>query len=233
MERVLEPCVRNEQGSWFSMKYGRFALAALLFGLMAAPPRAAYAPVGAEASGLAPAGPEVASVVAAGTLLPFDHVWSLIQKYSARHASPFSPELVACLFWEESGFRMVSSPSSPAVGLGQVLPTTLTAVNRRFGTRFTPEQLVTSPDASVESAILVLKMAWDWKPDKTRALKLYAGSVKNLYPVEKWLAGEAAMMEGRHPMAAAGGWDWWTRKHRVRALEMCGQPGHDPETVLQ
>jgi hypothetical protein len=195
---------------------------------MAATPRAALAPVGARA-----AAPDAERLgPSADAPLPFDQVWGLIQKYSARHESPFTPELVACLFWEESGFRLVASPSSPAVGLGQVLPSTLTAVNRRFGTRFTPQDLVTSPDASVEASILVLKLAWEWRPDKMRALKLYAGAVKNLHVVRKWLAGEAAMLAGRHPLAAAGGWDWWALQHRARALELCAQPGHDPWTVL-
>lgn len=214
------------------MRFGRIALAAVLFGLMAASPRAALAPVGDRSGSGTDRATEPVSTTRAGDALPFEMVWSLIQKYSSRHASPFSPELVACMFWEESGFRLVGSPTSAAAGLGQIMPSTLEAVNRRYGTRFTREDLITSPDASVEAAILVLKLAWEWKADKMRALRVYAGAVDNVFVIRKWLAGEAAMLEGRHPLAAAGGWDWWARKHRVRALEICAQPGHDPQTVL-
>lgn len=166
------------------------------------------------------------------TMAPFQDMWALILKYRHKHASHFSPELIACLFWEESAFRMVEHPLSGAVGYGQVLPSTLRAVNKRFGTNFTPNDLLTSRDASVEASVLALELAWEWKRDKANALAAYAGGAPNQHVVRKWLAAEAAMQKGRIPFGNSFGVQEYVEHHQIRALRMVSQPGFDPQVIF-
>jgi hypothetical protein len=164
--------------------------------------------------------------------VPFDQMWTLILKYQQLHNSHFSPELIACLFWEESGFRMVEHPLSHAAGFGQVLPSTLRAINKRYGTAFTTRDMLTSPEASVEAAILALELAWDWKRDKAGALAAYAGGSSNQHIVHKWLAAEAAMQNGRIPYGRSFGMQTIIEQHQIRALRLCSQPGFDPQVIF-
>ena len=164
--------------------------------------------------------------------LAFETMWSLILKHQRARHSHFSPELIACLFWEESGFRMVEHPRSGAVGFGQVLPITLVSINKKFGTQFTPADLLRSPDASVEASVLALELAWEWKHDKVKALYAYAGGVRHNTIVHKWLTAEAAMKQGKIPYAASFGMDAWVRDSQIRALRVCSQPGYDPQVIF-
>lgn len=166
------------------------------------------------------------------TMMPFEDMWALILKYQRKHASHFSPELIACLFWEESAFRMVEHPLSGAVGFGQVLPSTLRAVNKKFGTNFTPNDLLTSRDASVEASVLALELAWEWKRDKVNALAAYAGGAPHQHIVRKWLAAEAAMQKGRIPFGNSFGVQAYMEHYQIRALRMVSQPGFDPQVIF-
>jgi hypothetical protein len=155
-------------------------------------------------------------------------VWPLILDFHRHRRSHFSPELVACIFWEESGFRLVRNPDSAAAGFGQVLPATLRAVNKRFGTSFVPSDLMTSPAASAEASILALELAWEWKQNKRRALHAYAGGEQYDSIVTKWLAAESAMRSGRVGRASLRDLDGPGQRHLLRALRICSQPGFNP-----
>ena len=168
----------------------------------------------------------------APAMAPFQDMWALILKYQRKHSSHFSPELIACLFWEESGFRMVEHPVSGAMGFGQVLPSTLRAVNKRFGTDFTPSDLLTSREASAEAAVLALELAWEWKRDKAEALAAYAGGASNQRIVRRWLAAESAMLQGRIPYGSSFGLQSYVEHHQIRALRLVSQPGFDPQIIF-
>lgn len=164
--------------------------------------------------------------------LSFQDMWALIVKHQRARSSHFSPELLACLFWEESGYRLIEHPISHASGYGQVLPANLDSINKRYGTNFTKQDLLTSPDASTEAAILMLEMAWDWKHDKVQALYVYAGAGGNRSVVHKWLAAETKLREANSPFVAALSMDWLLRNHKINAMRLCSQPGFDPQTIF-
>jgi len=155
-------------------------------------------------------------------------VWPLIVESQRHRRSPFSPELVAAIFWEESAFRLVRNRQSNAAGFGQVVPSTLKAVNRRFGTKFVPADLVTSPAASVEASILALELAWEWKRDKLAALRVYAGGPTQDHVIRKWLAAETAMRRGREAGPVPRDITGPELLHVLRGLRLCSQPGFDP-----
>lgn len=184
---------------------------------------------------LSPCGADCTSATrrpAGARILSFSEMWTLINKYRRAHNSHFSPELIASIFWEESGFRMVEHPQSRAVGFGQVLPSNLPGINRRFQKNFTKADLLTSPEASVEASILALEMAWEWKRDKVGALHAYAGGDRNKHVVRKWLAAEAAFIPAHVPYADLVGMDWLVRLRVVNALRLCSQPGFDPQILF-
>lgn len=165
-------------------------------------------------------------------MMPFPDMWALICKYQSLHHSHFSPELIAALFWEESGFRMVEHPVTHASGFGQVLPSTLSAVNKRFGMNFTTQDMITSPDASVHASVLALELAWEWKRDKAGALSAYAGGARNQHIVHKWLAAESAMRKGRIPYGTSFGMGSFVEQYQIRALRLCSRPGFDPQAIF-
>ncbi len=163
----------------------------------------------------------------------FQYVWTLLLKHQRARASHFSPELLACLMWEESGFRLVENQTSGALGFGQILPSTLREVNKRYKTNFTRAQLLSSPDASVEATVLTLEMMWAWKKNKRDALIAYAGGMRNYNSVRKWLAAEPQMLQARwadaslisHTRANASA-------QMVNALKICSQSGFEPEVLF-
>lgn len=160
----------------------------------------------------------------------FAQVWTLINRAQRERVSHFSPEIVACLMWEESGFRLVENPQSHALGFGQVMPSTLNAINKRFKTNLTRNSVLTSPEASVQATLLSLELAYEWKKDKVEALVAYAGGIRNYGVVRKWLAAEPKMIQARwadastvsmlRPNAAA---------QMITAMRICSQPGFDPQ----
>lgn len=159
----------------------------------------------------------------------FSQVWTLIVKSQRAHASHFTPELVACLIWEESGFQLVENAHSHALGFGQVMPSTLDGINKRYKTNFTRTQVLTSPDASVEATVLALELAYEWKQDKTGALLAYAGGMQNYRVVQKWLAAEPGMIQARWMDASSsGGLRANAAAQLAAAMRPCSQPGHDP-----
>lgn len=164
---------------------------------------------------------------------PFDQVWHLILKHQRTHASHFSPELVACLMWEESGYRLVENDQSRALGFGQIMPATLSAINKRFKTNFSRTDLLTSPDKSVEATILALELAYSWKRNKVAALVAYAGGFQNYRTVAKWITAEPEMVKAR----AAYSWSArlataHSETEIVDALHLCSQPGFHPQVLF-
>lgn len=160
----------------------------------------------------------------------FAEIWAWIEYDQRIRLSHFSPELVACLMWEESGFRLVENPQSHALGFGQVMPSTLAAVNRRFNTTFTRTTLLTSPEASVQATLLALEVAYDWKKNKVGALVAYAGGTQNYGAVKKWLAAEPKMIQARwaeNSKASALRPD--ASLEMIAAMKTCSQPGFDPQ----
>ena len=163
----------------------------------------------------------------------FREIWSLILKYQRQRSSHFSPELIACLMWEESGFRLVENPQSHTLGFGQVRPDTLNAINKRYKTNFTRTSLLTSSDASVEATVLALEVAWDWKKEKVGALFAYAGGIRNFDAVRRWLTAEPQMLRARLPYSAGwNGTDATTSNQIVDALHICSQPGFHPQELF-
>jgi len=217
------------------MRLKIFCAAIFLLGALVLLPRATFA---AEPDTHAAALSEVRA--ARGSVAPsalpamtsFQEMWTLILQARRKHASHFSPELIACLFWEESAFRLVKHPVSGAAGFGQVLPSTLRAVNKRFGTNFTPADLMTSREASVEASVLALELAWEWKHDKVKALAAYAGGASNQRIVRKWLTAEAVMLQGRVPYGKSFGMQAYVQSRQVGALRLCSQPGFDPQLIF-
>lgn len=165
--------------------------------------------------------------------LGFAEMWSLIVKYHHKHSSHFTPELVACLFWEESGFRLVEHPRSHAAGYGQVLPSSLRQVNRHYGTAFSRTGLLTSPEESVEASILALELAWTWKRDKVQALFGYAGG-RNARAVIRWLVAEPELLKARVPYSFTPQVPPPAVQQQViRGMRGCSPPGFDPRILFQ
>lgn len=166
--------------------------------------------------------------------LAFATVWPLIVKYQKVYASHFTPEMIACVFWEESGFRLIEHPDSHALGFGQVLPANLREINARYGTNFTRLGLLTSPGQSVEAGILALEMAWDWKGQKVNALYGYAGGFQNYPAVYRWITGEPKLAGiGLTNGSGADLQNPSVQAQVVRALKACSQPGFHPEQLFE
>lgn len=164
---------------------------------------------------------------------PFDEVWALIQKHQRAHKSHFTPELVACLMWEESGYRLVENDQSRALGFGQVMPATLAAINKRFKTKFTRNDMLTSPDKSVEATILALELAYSWKRNKVAALVAYAGGFQNYRTIAKWITAEPRMIQARAAgVQSANQVSSHAKPAIVDALHLCSQPGFHPQTIF-
>ncbi len=164
----------------------------------------------------------------------FSEIWSLIVKYQRARTSHFSTELIACLMWEESGFRLVENPESHALGFGQILPSTLAEINKRYKTNFSRTQLLASPDASVEATVLALEMMWTWKKNKSGALVAYAGGMRNYNAVRKWLAAEPKMVQARwHVAARLPQTRASAQQQLIDALAVCSQPGFDPRATFE
>lgn len=132
--------------------------------------------------------------------------------------------------WEESGFRLVENPGSHALGFGQVMPSTLDAINRRYKTTYTRAQVLKSPETSVIVTLLALEIAYDWKKDKVKALEAYAGGSRNSGSVRKWLAGESKMIQARWADASTVSMLRPNASTQmIAALKLCSQPGFDPQ----
>lgn len=158
----------------------------------------------------------------------------MVEKYQAIQPSHFSPELVTCLLWEESGFRLVENAQSHALGFGQVMPSTVSAINRRYKTSFTRTQVLTSPDASVEVTLRALELAYEWKKDKIGALRAYAGGgAQNDAIVHKWLAAEPRMIQARWMDASVmAAMRTRSATQMISAMGMCSQPGYEARNVF-
>lgn len=162
----------------------------------------------------------------------FQEVWALIIKHQRARASHFTPELVACLMWEESGFRLAENPKSHALGFGQLLPSTLGAVNKRYNTRFTRTQVLSVPEASVEATVLALELAWSWKKNKLDALTAYAGGTRNYKAVRRWIAAEPVMIQAGMPAVEDQLILIESQGSLIRGLQICSQPGFDPRKLF-
>lgn len=168
-----------------------------------------------------------------GKTYSFYEVWSLVAKYQAIQSSHFSPELVTCLMWEESGFRLVENVQSHALGFGQVMPSTLNAINRRYKTSYTRTQVLTSPDASVQVTLRSLELAYEWKKDKVGALVAYAGGTQNNAIVQKWLAAEPRMIQARWTDASVmAAMRSRSTAQMISAMGMCSQPGYEARAAF-
>jgi len=163
----------------------------------------------------------------------FNEVWNLILKHQRAHASHFSPELVACLMWEESGYRLVENNQSHALGFGQIMPSTLGEINKRYKTAFTRADMLTSPDKSVQATVLALELMYSWKKTKVAALVAYAGGFQNYRTIAKWITAEPKMIEARTP-APSG--TYLVTSHSepkmMDALHLCSQPGFHPKMIF-
>lgn len=163
----------------------------------------------------------------------FDEVWPLILKHQRIHKSHFSPELVACLMWEESGYRLVENDQSHALGFGQIMPSTLAEINKRFKTAFTRNDMLTSPDKSVQATVLALELAYSWKKNKVAALVAYAGGHQNYRTIAKWISAEPLMIEARTPRPPS---TFLVTSHSepmmMDALHLCSQPGYHPKILF-
>ncbi len=163
----------------------------------------------------------------------FSEIWTLIENYRRVHRSHFSAELIGCLIWEESGFRLAENPTSGALGFGQILPSTLREVNKRYKKTFTRAQLLTAPEASVEATVLTLELMWAWKKEKTASLLAYAGGMRNYNSVRKWLTAEPLMLQARWAeRAPAADTRGAANAQMVNALKICSQPGFDPKVLF-
>lgn len=193
------------------------------------------------ANAQSPSMQNIAPAVALGKTSPsnpnkiysFPEIWTLINKHQRARASHFSPELVACLMWEESGFRLVENRESGALGFGQILPSTLREINKRYKTNFTRAQLLASPDANVEATVLALELMWNWKKEKTAALLAYAGGNRNYNAVRKWLAAEPHLIRARwHDASLVSFAREKSSAQIVDALKLCSQPGFDTHSLF-
>lgn len=163
----------------------------------------------------------------------FSEVWPLILKYQRAYGSHFSPELIACLIWEESGFRLIENPKSGAMGFGQILPATLRGINARYRTNLTRTALLTSPDASVQATVLTLEIAWNWKKEKTNALLGYAGGMRNYNSVRKWVTGEQQLLRANIANASVEDFsNAQIQNQLAAAMRICSQPGFDPRVLF-
>lgn len=164
---------------------------------------------------------------------PFSEVWSLILKYQSAGTSHFSPELVSCLMWEESAFRLVENPRSHALGFGQIMPSTLAEINKRYKTGFTRPEMSVSPEASVQATLLALELMWEWKREKMGALYAYAGGHRNALSVRKWITAEPTMIQARWteasmlPTSRTG-----ATQQMIAGLRICSQPGFNPTRLF-
>jgi hypothetical protein len=159
-------------------------------------------------------------------------VWALTVKHQRRYNSHFSTELITCLMWEESGFRLVQNPTSKATGFGQIMPSTLKAVNKRFGTKLTPADLLNSPDSSIKATVLTLELMWQAKKNKVDALMSYAGGPRNYRYVRKWLNAEPEMLKARNEsIASADVSKSHSKQELLDAMHLCSQPGFDPRVI--
>ncbi len=159
-------------------------------------------------------------------------VWALTRKHQRTYKSHFTTELLTCLMWEESGFRLIRNSRSGAAGFGQILPSTLAEVNEKFGTNLTPADLLNSPDSSVKATVLTLELMWDWKQDKEKALLAYAGGVRNYRYVRKWLNAEPHMIAARFtPFTTRDMTTAHLSDEFIDAMHLCSQPGFHPDTI--
>jgi soluble lytic murein transglycosylase-like protein len=158
-------------------------------------------------------------------------VWALTLKHQRAYKSHFTPELITCLMWEESGFRLIQNPTSPAVGFGQIMPATLREVNKHFGTKLTPQDLLNSPDSSVKATVLTLELMWNWKKNKEAALLAYAGGIRNHRYVRKWLNAEPRMIQARYQSLSSGIGSAHLSDEFLDAFHLCSQPGFHPTDI--
>jgi len=148
--------------------------------------------------------------------LSFNDMWDLIQ--TNHSPSMFSCELLVGIFWEETMFTNRRQLHGPAVGFGQVEPTTMKAVNDYYGTNYSETLILIDDGTSVSITSDVLSMFTDKGLSPMGALNAYAG-VKarpaNQKKVTQWLACEKILK--------AGGTD---DTDNVRAALLAAEPNH-------
>ena len=148
--------------------------------------------------------------------LSFNDMWDLIQ--TNHSPSAFSCELLVGIFWEETMFTNRRQLHGPAVGFGQVEPTTMKAVNDYYGTNYSETLILIDDGTSVSITSDVLSMFTDKGLSPTGALSAYAG-VKarpaNQKKVTQWLACEQILK--------TGGTD---DTDNVRAALLAAEPNH-------
>lgn len=162
--------------------------------------------------------------------ISFRQMWGVISKFHKARSSHFSPEMIACIFWEESGYCNVENKGSHAAGFGQVLPSLIDTVNTKYKTQFSRESVLQSEEQSTEVAILALELAWEWKKAKVEALRGYAGYPLNQEAVRKWLAAEGELLKAKLSTDDAASGD---QEQIIAALKLCSQPGWDPAELFK
>ena len=139
--------------------------------------------------------------------LSFSDMWDLIQENHS--PAVFSCELLLGIFWDETMFTNRKQLQGPAVGFGQVEPTTMKAVNAYYGTNYSVSLILIDDPTSVAITSDVLSMLND---------KGYAGAsvrAANKKKVQQWLACERILKNG--------GTD---DTDNVRAALMAAEPNH-------
>jgi len=165
----------------------------------------------------------------------FYSMWELIDRYVLERRSHFGREIIACIFWEETGF-INKRNSAGAVGYGQVMAQFFDDINSQFRTSFTVSSVLASDEQSVEISILFLERWFGMKGSVDAALRGYGHYPPGrAYP--RWkraeadllaLAGQGYLPAGPimlpPPVELVDG--------VARALNKCSQPGFDPYAVL-
>ena len=148
--------------------------------------------------------------------LSFSDMWGLIQENHS--PAVFSCELLLGIFWEETMFTNRKQLQGPAVGFGQVEPTTMKAVNAYYGTNYSVSLILIDDPTSVAITSDVLSMFNDKGLSPSGALNAYAGAsvrAANKKKVQQWLACERILKNG--------GTD---DTDNVRAALMAAEPNH-------
>ncbi len=163
--------------------------------------------------------------------LSFANMWKTIVSQHGIRKSHFGRELIACIFWEESGFVYSAlNPGSGALGFGQVLPSNIDKVNTRFKTGFTKQGVLLSAEDSCAIALLTLELCWEWKQgSRDKALDGYSGYPLNQDAVRRWKLAEAELLKAS---LTAEENQSFNQEQIIKALKLCSQPGWDPAEVF-
>lgn len=164
----------------------------------------------------------------------FYYMWELIDRYVRERNSHFGREIIACIFWEETGF-INKKNSDGAVGFGQVMTRYFEGINSQFRTGFTVSSVLASDEQSVEIAILFLEKWFGMRRSVDEALRGY-GNYPASHSYARWKRAEADLIAVARQGLLPGFIQTPPPVELVdgvtRALNKCGQPGFNPHAVL-